>query len=147
MKSVLKRLFSSRIFDYLRTDVLFVLPLALLAAPLTKQLVESDVAAAYVVTICECVGFYLGLLILDYRRRSGAPRQRLKTVVKGLLAEFTIPEVADLLVLRPVIIYGCVAVAEYLEFSKETGLIGGGYVADVAFYTLASVTNKLRHRR
>lgn len=136
------RAFFKRIRDYACSDVLAVLLLALLIAPLAKKLTENDMAASYVCGLSENLLFYLGLIALDYRRQNGTFVARVRTAAKGLWREFALPEVLDLAVLRPLIIFGCVTVANHLDFSKETGLVGGGYVADAAFYTIALIRKK-----
>lgn len=94
-------------------------------------------AAAVAGTLGEAVGFY-GVIIVREVRRHG-PRW---TVVRGLLVEFGVAELADTLLVRPLAIYG----ATVLAGDTVVGVLVGKVAADVIFYAVA-ITGYELHKR
>jgi len=94
----------------------------------------SDLTASVIGTWGENVGYYLLLIISDFRKTklqnsdSKLLHNSYKTI-RGLFLEFGIAELLDSFLIRPAALYFCM---EY--FGIGYGLLVGKVIADIAFY-------------
>jgi hypothetical protein len=115
---------------------------ALAAAALTASggLERAVVAAAW----AEAIAFYAFVTLREFRRIRPGRRTRGAALlaVRDVVAEFGVAELADTIVLRPLLMYLCAA-----ELGGVTaGVIAGKLLSDVVFYSLAIPAFELRQR-
>jgi hypothetical protein len=115
---------------------------ALAAAALMASggLERAVVAAAW----AEAIVFYAFVTLREFRRI----RSRRRTsgaallAVRDVVAEFGVAELADMIVLRPLLMYLCAAELG----GVMAGVIAGKLISDVVFYSLAIPAFELRQR-
>lgn len=88
----------------------------------------------------EYAGFY-GVALL--RARWCRPRRPWLRVLRALVAEFALPELLDLLVVRPL----ALVAATRLTGSAPLGILVGGLAADLLFYGAAGLASSPATRR
>ncbi|WP_309617262.1 hypothetical protein [Salinibacterium sp.] len=123
----------------------------LLAANITGGLTSSTVVIALSALLAGAIGFYAVMGMTVYREQwviwGRDVRPRLSTVVHRttlcLLAEFGATEFVDLLLLRPVLLFGGIL----LIGDTTGGLVAGKIAADVIFYVIAAVAFTVTSRR
>jgi hypothetical protein len=101
---------------------------------------RAVVAAAW----AEAIAFYAFVTVRELRelRRSRRGRPLVLLAVRDVVAEFGVAELADTLLLRPLLMY---AFAELLG-GLIPGVIAGKLVSDLLFYGLAIPAYELRER-
>ena len=122
-----------------------------LAANITASLTSSTVVIALSALLAGAIGFYAVMGMTVYREQwviwGRDVRPRLSTVVHRstlcLLAEFGATEFVDLLLLRPVLLFGGIL----LIGDTTGGLVAGKIAADVIFYVIAAITFTVTSRR
>jgi hypothetical protein len=117
---------------------------ALAGAGLVAQVSDSSVAVAMGGAWGEMVGFYLPLLIREYKatRRQGPLPFVLWSILRNLLLEFGVAEVLDTSLLRP----GLMTLALQFITPGPLAIIVGKLAADLFFYGLAIGGYELRQK-